>query len=395
MRMQPNALLHRMNTALAPILADIETLVRYESPSADRSAVAGSAELLARLGTERLGVAPERIVEDGFTHLRWRFGTGPTRVLLLGHHDTVWPLGSLATHPFGIEDGIMRGPGCLDMKAGVVMAMYAIAGLADPAGVTLLITGDEEIGSPSSRALIEADAAGCHAALVLESGADDGSVKTERKGTSMYEIRVVGRAAHAGLEPERGINATIELAHLVLAVEALADPARGTTITPTLLSAGTTSNTVPAFGSVTLDVRVREVEEQNRVHAALLALRPILPGARLEVLGGANRPPLSAALSAGLFERAQRQAAALGLAPLTGVAVGGASDGNFTAGIGVPTLDGLGAVGGGAHADHEHLRVADLAPRTAVLTALIVELLADTPDTSGATAVGNSGNSAS
>ena len=388
--MQQNALLARMHATLDSMLADIETLVRCESPSADLAAVANSAEVMARLGTERLGQEPERIVREGCTHLRWRFGTGPTRVLLLGHHDTVWPLGSLGTHPFGVTDGILRGPGCLDMKAGLVLAIRAIAELDDRAGVTLLITGDEEMGSPTSRALIEAEAAGCRAALVLEAAADDGSLKTERKGTSQYQIRVVGRAAHAGLEPERGINATIELAHQVLAIEALADPGAGTTITPTLMAAGTTTNTVPAEGELSLDVRVRTVEEQTRVHQALLGLRPVLDGARLEVLGGPNRPPLSASSSADLFARAQVHAAGLGLAPLTAAAVGGASDGNFTAGVGVPTLDGFGAVGAGPHADHEHVRIEALAPRAALIAALMAEILAE-PDRSPAVTLGASG----
>jgi glutamate carboxypeptidase len=366
------------------MLADIATLVRCESPSDDLAAVAASAEVVAELGTRLLGVAPERIVLAGCTHLRWRLGTGPSRVLLLGHHDTVWPLGTLETHPFTIEGDVMRGPGCLDMKAGVVMAMYAVAELADRSGITLLVTGDEEIGSPGSQSLIEAEAAGCLAALVLEAGADDGSLKTERKGTSMYRVRALGRAAHAGLEPERGVNATIELAHQVLAIGALADPERGTTVTPTVMSAGTTTNTVPAVGELTLDVRVRDREEQDRVDAAMRGLRPVLAGAELEVSGGPNRPPLSASSSAALFARAERLATEFGLSTPTSAAVGGASDGNFTAGVGTATLDGLGAVGGGPHAADEHVRIGELPARATLLAALIADLLAD-PDRSGST----------
>ncbi|WP_209624077.1 M20 family metallopeptidase [Saccharothrix coeruleofusca] len=357
------------------MLRDIETLVTCESPSSDLAAVARSADAVARLGVERLGVEPERVVVDGRTHLRWRFGDGPRRVLVVGHHDTVWPLGTLMTHPFTVDGGVLRGPGCFDMKAGLVLAMHALAALPDRSGVTLLVTGDEEIGSPTSRALVEAEAAGCAAALVLEASAGGGALKLERKGVSRYGVRVRGRAAHAGLEPELGVNATVELAHQVLAVAALADPGRGTTVTPTLMSAGSSANTVPALGEVAVDVRARDAAEQRRVDAAMRALRPVLAGAGVEVSGGPNRPPLPGSASAALFERASAVAAALGLPPLSGVAVGGGSDGNFTAGVGTPTLDGLGAVGGGAHADDEHVLVAELAPRAALVAALVADLL--------------------
>ena len=371
-----HGLVERLRAHLPALLADIEELVTCESPSADLGAVAASADVVARVGTRVLGAAPERIVLGGRTHLRWRFGTGARRVLFLGHHDTVWPLGSLTTRPYTVHNGVMRGPGCFDMKAGVVMAMHAIAALTDADGVTLLVTGDEELGSPTSRGLVEQEAAGCVAALVLEASADGGAVKTQRKGVSLYQVRAHGRAAHAGLEPHRGVNATVELAHQVLAVTALADPARGTTVTPTLLSAGTTSNTVPAEGGFAVDVRVPDVEEQRRVEDGMRALSAVVPGARVEVSGGPNRPPLDARSSARLFAHASALAVELGLPPLASAAVGGGSDGNFTAGIGIPTLDGLGAVGGGAHAEDEHVLVDALPGRTALLVALAGDLLA-------------------
>jgi glutamate carboxypeptidase len=358
----------------AHLVRDIETLVACESPSADLAAVAASADTVAGLGAARLGVRPERIVLDGRTHLRWRLGGGPRRVLVLGHHDTVWPLGTLATHPFAVTDGVLRGPGCFDMKAGLVMALHAVATLPDADGVTVLVTGDEELGSPTSRGLIEGEAAGCVAALVPEAAAAHGALKIQRKGVSLYEVTAHGRAAHAGLEPEKGVNATIELAHQVAIVAALADPTLGTTVTPTRFQAGTTTNTVPAAGGFAVDVRVTTRAEQDRVDAAMRALRPVLPGATLTVTGGPNRPPLEAAASAALFERARDLAVALGLPPVLGAAVGGASDGNFTAGVGVPTLDGLGASGGGAHADDEHVLVAELPARTALLAALLADL---------------------
>jgi glutamate carboxypeptidase len=303
-------------------------------------------------------------------------------VLVLAHHDTVWPLGSLETHPFEVRDGVLRGPGCFDMKAGLVLALHALAELGSviqhgPGGVTLLVTGDEELGSPTSRGLIEAEAAGRRAALVLEASADGGALKTARKGVSLYEVRAVGRAAHAGLEPENGVNATVELAHQVLAVAGLADAARGTTVTPTALISGTVSNTVPASGAFAVDVRMWDTAEQARVHAAMSSLLPVVPDAVLQVSGGPNRPPLPAASSAGLFALASSVAAGLGLAPLVAAEVGGGSDGNFTAGMGTPTLDGLGAVGGGAHAEHEHVLIDALPERAALLAALIDTLLTE------------------
>ncbi|WAA65028.1 M20 family metallopeptidase [Microbacterium oxydans] len=355
------------------ILADIETLVSCESPSDDLDAVARSAEVVAALGERLLGVAPERIVIDGRTHLRWRFGE-PT-VLLLGHHDTVWPLGSLLRLPFRIEDGVLRGPGCFDMKTGVVMALHAVASLPDRTGVSILITGDEELGSPSSRALIEREARGCAAVFVLEAAAEGGAVKIARKGVSLYRVHVVGLAAHAGLEPERGVNAAVEAAHLLLAVAELGDAAAGTSVTPTLVRAGSTTNTVPAAAEFAVDARVRTVAEQDRVDAALRALPVTLPGADVRVEGGPNRRPMEPESSAGLFAQAVAIAEKAGLTPFDGVAVGGASDGNFTAGLGVPTLDGLGAVGGGAHADDEHVLVAMIPERLLLLQELVAGAL--------------------
>jgi len=359
------------------ILADIEELVRCESPSTVLESVKRSADLVAAVGRHHLGADPEVLVVDECPHLRWRFGTKQPQVLVLAHHDTVWPLGSLETHPFSVADGVLRGPGCFDMKAGLVLALHALAVLGVPDGVTLLVTGDEELGSPSSRALIEAEAAGCRAALVLEASADGGALKTARKGVSLYQVRAVGRAAHAGLEPECGVNATVELAHQVLAVAAVSDAAAGTTVTPTALSAGTVANTVPAAGAFSVDVRMWSVAEQARVHAAMSSLLPAVPDAVLEISGGPNRPPLPSSASDALFARASSLAAQLGLPPLRSAAVGGASDGNFTAGVGTPTLDGLGAVGGGAHADHEHVLVDALPGRAALLAALIDDLLAE------------------
>ena len=367
--------------ALPRMLADLEQLVTCESPSQDHTAVAASAELVAAQGERALGMPPERLVIDGVTHLRWRLGDGPRRVLVLCHHDTVWPIGTLERLPWSVTDGVVRGPGCFDMLVGLVQGFHALAALrsggSDLDGVTVLVTGDEEIGSPSSRALIEQEATGLAAAFVLEASGEGGALKTGRKGASLYTIHVTGRAAHAGLEPEKGVSATVELAHQVLAIAGLGDASLGTSVTPTVVRAGTTHNTVPAQGHVAVDARVLTVEEQERVDRDLHALTPVLDGASLEVRGGPNRPPLPTTASAALFALADEIATGLGLPPLQAVTVGGASDGNFTAGLGVPTLDGLGAVGGGAHADDEHVIVAAIPGRTAILAALVSRVLAN------------------
>lgn len=356
----------------AALVSTIRRLIECESPSGDDEAVARSADVVAAVGTELLGVEPERLVIEGCTHLRWRFGAA-TRVLLLAHHDTVWPRGTLERLPFGIVDGVLRGPGSFDMKTGLAMVLHAVAALDDREGVTVLVTGDEETGSVRSRALIEETVRGAAAVLVTEAS-ENGAWKGARKGVGMYEIAVRGRAAHAGLEPEKGVNATVALAHLVLAVGDLADADAGTTVTPTRADSGTTGNTVPAAATLRLDVRAWSAAELDRVDAALRAYASPVPGAVVTVHGGINRPPLAREMSQPLADLAARLGAAHGLGDVRAVAVGGGSDGNFTAGAGVPTLDGMGAVGDGAHADHEHAIVAEILPRTRLLADMAAEI---------------------
>jgi glutamate carboxypeptidase len=297
--------------------------------------------------------------------------------VLVGHFDTVWPLGTLARWPFRVDGDRMTGPGVFDMKAGLVQMFAALQTLDALDGIAILATSDEEIGSTTSQQLIEETSRGARAALVLEPSAD-GSVKVARKGVGMFTVEVTGRAAHAGLEPHRGVNATVETAHQVLAVAALGRPGAGTTVTPTVVAAGTTVNTVPAEATVAVDVRAETVEEMRRVETALQSLTPTLAGASVETLTRSVRQPLERSMSAELFARAQRHAAVLGLPPLAGVAVGGGSDGNITAAVGVPTLDGLGAVGANAHAEGEWASVAALPERTALVAALVHELLEET-----------------
>lgn len=367
----------RAEQRLPEMLADIEALVTAESPTGDPAAVAKCAELVAALGTRLTGAPPERLTVGGRTHLRWRFGAGE-RVLLLGHFDTVWPVGSLIGHPYAVTDGRLTGPGCFDMKAGLVLLFHALALLEELDGVTVLATSDEEVGSLTSRALIEDAARHSAAVLVLEAG-EDGAVKTSRKGVSTYDVDITGRAAHAGLDPHRGVNASVELAHQILRITELGDPRAGTTVTPTVASSGTTRNTVPDTARLLVDVRAWTAEEQRRVDDGMRALAPGIDDAVIEVRGGPERPPLQPEVSAELFDRARRLAAGLGYSPLRGVAVGGGSDGNLTAGVGTPTLDGLGAVGGGAHADDEHVIVAELPARAALVAELVRELLGERP----------------
>jgi glutamate carboxypeptidase len=355
-------------TTIDAMLADLRTLVEIESPSRDRAALQASADALAAM-IERLLGRPATLVDSpAGPHVHWS-GGGDPKVLLLGHHDTVFPIGALAARPFTVADGRVTGPGVFDMLAGIVQALHGLAELDDLSGVELLFSADEEVGSLASRDLIEERARACGAVLVLEPSADGGALKIGRKGCGTFEVAVHGRAAHAGLEPEKGINALIEVAHQVLAIAQIGRPELGTTVTPTVAAVGTTDNVVPAEGLITVDVRVESADETARVEGAMAALSPIDPGATIEVRGAINRPPMPESASATLWPLAQQVDPGL-----RGLAVGGGSDGNFTAAIGVPTLDGLGAVGGGAHADHEFV-VVDTMPARARLVGGLVALI--------------------
>lgn len=352
------------------MLADLELLVGVESPSHELDAVTRSATVLADLIARRLGGLPELIEGPAGPHVHWKGGDAP-RALVLGHHDTVFPLGTLDARPFAVVDGRATGPGVFDMKAGIVQAIHAVAALDDRSGVELLFSSDEEVGSTTSRALIEERAKACGAVLVLEPAGDGGALKTGRKGVGTFELVVRGRAAHAGLEPEKGANALLEAARQVLAIAAMARPEVGTTVTPTVGHAGTAENVVPAEARVRIDVRVLSSDEKRRIEQALAELTSIDQDTTVEVLGSINRPPMPESASAALFPLAQKVDR-----DVVGIAVGGGSDGNFTAAVGVPTLDGLGAVGGGAHADHEFVEVATMPGRAALLTGILRELSA-------------------
>jgi glutamate carboxypeptidase len=373
--MSPGAgLLDDLRSRAPAMVEALRLLVEAESPTADPAACLACVEIADELAAALLGTRGERVEAGGRVHLRWRFGGSP-RVLLIGHLDTVWPVGTLARRPFQVRDGRATGPGVFDMKAGVVQLLFALAALDSRDGIVILLTTDEETGSPTARPLIEDSVSGLEAALVLEPSAG-GALKTERKGVAVFRVHVTGRAAHAGLDPEAGANAAVELAHQVLQVAALTRPEVGTTVTPTLIDAGTAVNAVPAAASLDVDVRVRTAAEAGRIAVELEALRPVTPGTSLRVDRLVEVPPLERRASAALFDRARRLAAELGLPPLAEASVGGGSDGNLLAALGVPVLDGLGAVGDHAHAEGEYVEVAALAERAALVASLVQDLLA-------------------
>lgn len=360
----------------ADLVADTAELVEAESPTADVDACRRAAAVLTTLAGRRVPWAtPETVVRDGRPHVVVR-GGGPLRVLLLGHLDTVWPLGALAERPVRHDGGLLRGPGVFDMKAGLVLALHAMAAVGPGAGVALLATSDEETGSVTSADLVRELAAEAGAVLVLEPPVDGraGALKVARKGVGFYRLAVEGRAAHAGLNPEGGVNALLELAHLLPLAAGLADPSRGTTVTPTLASAGSAVNVVPAAAVADIDVRTAEPGETDRVDAGLRALETLDGRAVLTVTGGPNRPPMPPSSSTGLYELAVDVARAAGLAVPGAAAVGGGSDGNLVAAHGVPVLDGLGPPGGGAHTIDEHVHVDGLPERLALVAGMVERL---------------------
>ncbi|MFD4241773.1 M20 family metallopeptidase [Streptomyces sp. NPDC058525] len=350
------------------MIEDLRALVETESPSRDADALAASAKVVASVIESRLGGQAVLVDSEAGPHVHWS-GGGEPRVLILGHHDTVFPLGTLERRPFLVEDGHVTGPGVFDMLGGLVQAVHGLASLDDRSGVEILVTADEEVGSRSSRALIEERALACGAVLVLEGAADGGALKTGRKGCGTFQVSIAGRASHAGLEPAAGVNALVEAAHQVLDITALGRPEIGTTVTPTVAAAGTLDNVVPAEATVVVDVRVESQGEKERVESAFAALAPHLDEAEISVEGGVSRPPMPESASAGLFAVAQRL-----LPGIEGKAVGGGSDGNFTAALGVPTLDGLGAVGGGAHADHEYVVIEAMTERANLVAGLVTAI---------------------
>ena len=351
------------------MLADLEALVKLESPTEDLQACRDVIALANQIATRVLGT-PADIQEVNGRPVFWWGSTTPD-VIVLAHLDTVWPKGSFQP-VWQVEGNAARGPGVFDMKAGFLQAIYAMKGMTGK--VALIATTDEETGSATSKEFIKEISAKAKVVLVLEATLN-GKVKTGRKGTAMYQVKIHGKASHAGLEPEKGINATTEMAHAVLAVNALANPDHGTSVVPTTLHSGNTTNTVPDLAVLDIDIRSFSMADLQRVDAAIKALTPVNPGARYEITGGFNRPPLETSSTMAIYERAEKVAKALGMEPLGHASVGGASDGNFAAAAGAQVLDGLGAVGDGAHAKHEWVDISTLEDRTRLLHALIKDLL--------------------
>ena len=370
-----------VRAALEPRLDEMVTLlgelVSIESPTDDREGLRRLAarlqELFAPFG--ELQPFPQEQNGDHFL-VRIPGRTDVQPALALCHYDTVWPAGSLSENPFRVDDGIARGPGVFDMKGGIVCLLYALRALEGRPRRPLwvLFNSDEETGSASSRALIEHLARSCAHALVFESPLGAGALKTARKGTGRYIVTLEGRAAHAGVEPEKGISAVQEAAHQVFSIHALNLPDHGTTVNVGVLRAGTRANVVAARAELEVDVRASRADESARIDTALRSLTPSLQGAVIRVEGGFHRPPMErTAATVALFERARAIAASMGVELGEG-ATGGGSDGNFTAALGLGTLDGLGPEGAGAHAAHEQVLVESLPRRAALAAGLLAEL---------------------
>jgi glutamate carboxypeptidase len=354
----------------------LRELVEVESPSEDKAAVDRAGELVVRWA-EELGGKVKRHRQKAFGDvLELRFGPlrrAKGRVLLLGHLDTVWPMGTLAKMPWREAEGKLWGPGVLDMKAGVVMALEAVAALKElgqERPVTLLLVSEEEVGSPVSRAITERVAAECEAVLVVEP-AQGLAYKTARKGVGQFELRVEGVGAHAGVDFGSGHSAVLEMARLVERVSGFTDLSRGLTVNVGVMAGGTRSNVVAAECVAEVDVRIAKAGDAAKVGRMFRGLKVTDRACRLTVSEGINRPPMERkAGTVRLFRMAKKLAGEMGL-ELEEAATGGGSDGNFTAAMGVATLDGMGAVGAGAHAAHEHVVVGHLVERTALLAGVI------------------------
>jgi len=362
----------------AEMVAQLHELVTRESPTHDKP----SCDLLCSYLAEQFKALAGKVkvyrqMKSG-NHLRVDFAgpRGRKPVLLLGHYDTVYDLGTHKTMPWRETDGKLCGPGVFDMKGGIVQIMFALRALREvkgglPRPVTVWLVSDEETGSDSSRAMTEKLASHCAAALVCEPSGPGGALKTARKGVGGFVIHVTGRAAHSGLDFEKGQSAIQELAHQIHAISRLTDLKRGITLNVGVIRGGTRTNVVAGDAVGEVDLRIAHKSDGPRMERKVKALRPVNRRCKLKIEGGVNRPPLERTRAvAALFQTAQKVAHDLGF-QLKETAVGGGSDGNFTAGIGVPTLDGLGAVGDGAHASHEYVVAAELPKRAALLAGLI------------------------
>jgi glutamate carboxypeptidase len=376
----PNEFLRALKPRLPEMLSTLQKLVLAESPSLEKGPADLCCDILAEEWHKR-GASVERIVQrvrgDQLRITWWpQESRPPGQFLVLGHYDTVYSCGALEKMPFRVAGGKAYGPGIFDMKAGLTQALFALDALQQTKvplrhRLVFLWTSDEEIGSDASRKLIETEARRSDAVFVLEpSLGPKGLLKTARKGVGEAEIIVHGRASHAGLAPQEGVNAIHELSRQLLRVQEWNDLRRGVSVNADIIEGGTRVNVIAERARVVLDLRALRVSDMRRIERKLHALRPILPGAKLEVRGGFNRAPLERKSSAALFAKAKTLAAQMGLT-LGECTAGGGSDGNLTAAVGAPTLDGLGAVGHGAHSADEHILIASVPARAALLAALL------------------------
>ena len=357
----------------------LKDLTDLDSPSTSKEHLDRFSKALAQVWREagaRVEVIPQ--AENG-DHLRVELGAGPEQILLLGHYDTVWDPGETSRRPFRVENGKAYGPGAYDMKGGIVEAVFAAKalsalGMSPKVRVVVLHNSDEEIGSPSSRSLIEEEARRSKAVLVLEPSAQGGALKTWRKGVGMFEVHITGRAAHAGADYEKGASAAQEAAHQILYLHGLTDLEEGTTVNVGVVNSGTRPNVVAEKAELKVDLRVKTAMAADRVIPKILGLVPVDPRVTVSVKGGLNRPPMERdPKNLALFQLAKAVGRAMGI-ELAESGTGGGSDGNFTSALGIPTLDGLGPVGDEAHAPSEYLIVDSLPERAAVLTGLLLAL---------------------
>jgi glutamate carboxypeptidase len=376
-------LLNWLRTRESAMTQLLGRFARVESPSFDKAAV-DRFGTIAGAECRRRGAKVTLLRQrNRGDHVRaeWRPAAGKSagQILVLGHLDTVYELGTLARMPFHVARGRAYGPGVFDMKAGLAIGLFAVEALAAAKvplkkRIVFLWTSDEEIGSGSSRAAIEREARQSDAVLVLEpASGPEGCVKTGRKGVGEIEIVALGRAAHAGLNPGAGINAIEEISRQIARISQWNEPKRGITVTPGVVEGGTRTNVVPEKARVAVDVRASLTSDMRVLERKFHALRPILRGAKLHVSGGFNRPPLERRASAALYGKARGLAIEMGVT-LGEACVGGGSDGNFTAALGIPTLDGLGAIGEGAHSSNESIRIRALPERAALLAGLLAAI---------------------
>lgn len=377
----PKSMLAYGESQLDAMMACLQEAVEIESPSQNPAAIEPMANLVARELNQRgaqVQILANSSAGPAVTAEFWSGRNSAKPILLLGHLDTVWEVGSLQAMPFEVRDGRAYGPGIFDMKSGIVCGIWAVQTLqslkVEPAGpVRFFLTPDEEVSSLAFREELLAEAAQARAVLVLEPAAAQGALKTARKGVGEFQVTVRGQSAHAGINPSAGVNAITELARQILRIEKLARPRRGLTLNVDVIQGGTRVNVIPELAVARVDVRVPTASDREKIENAMRALTPIHPEAKLEITGGVNRPPLERKMAVSLFRKARELGRQMGF-ELEEASTGGGSDGNFTAALGIPTLDGLGGTGDGAHARHEHVVISELPRRAALLAALLATL---------------------